>query len=301
MDKEKYEERVKLLDKVKEFEKNGRFDVDVLEDPPAPVLEPDQIDYLKKKLSSKVKNYIAVKMGVKFYEKIENSHQIIIKDVIGIENLNNLKTGGIITSNHFNPFEALAVEKVFRFISEKGKTNKLYAVIREGNYTNFPGLYGFLFRNGETLPLSSNHKTMKKFYSAVEEILNRGDFILIYPEQSMWWNYQKPKPLKDGAYHFSIKHDVPIIPFFITTKDSEYSDDAGFPILEYYIHIQKPIYKENNLTRKDNIKLMKKKNFEVWQQIYEDFYKIPLEYNCNLDLLPDYVKECLLKRENQNE
>ena len=46
------------------------------------------------------------------------------------------------------------------------------------------------------LPLSSNKRTMVEFMKAVDTILQRGDYILIYPEQSMWWNYKKPKPLK---------------------------------------------------------------------------------------------------------
>ena len=32
------------------------------------------------------------------------------------------------------------------------------------------------------------------------------------------------------------------------------------------------------LSKKENINNMKEKNFEIWKYIYEDFYKIPLEY-----------------------
>ena len=77
---------------------------------------------------------------------------------------------------------------------------KLYKVIREGNYTNFPGFFGFIFKYCNTLPLSSVKETMKKFLKACEELLSRGDYILIYPEQSMWWNYRKPKPLKPARF-----------------------------------------------------------------------------------------------------
>ena len=63
---------------------------------------------------------------------------------------------------------------------------RFYRVIREGNYTSFPGFYGFLMRNCNTLPLSSNIITMKKFMLAVDELLKEGHFVLVYPEQSMW-------------------------------------------------------------------------------------------------------------------
>ena len=75
----------------------------------------------------------------------------MIKDVYGLENLENLKTGGIIVSNHFNPFEAFAVEKIF-LESKLSKKHKLYAVMREGNYTNFPeGPIADYFKYGRTL------------------------------------------------------------------------------------------------------------------------------------------------------
>ena len=293
MENLKHEERVNLLKKVEQFELEGRFDEDTTVDPPAPVLEPDDIDYLKEKATNKwLKTPTAILFGKLFYKNSEKKKQVIIKEVKGLDNLENLNTGGIITSNHFNPFEALSIEKIF-LESKLGKKHKLYAVIREGNYTNFPGMYGFLFRNGNTLPLSSNHQTMKKFYKAIETLLKRGDFVLIYPEQSMWWNYRKPKPLKDGAYRFACRHNVPIIPFFITTKESEVIDDAGFPVLEYYVHIGKPIYKDENLTDKENIYNMKKENFSVWKKVYEDFYGKPLEYTCDKNKLPDYVLEIL--------
>ena len=119
---------------------------------------------------------------------------------------------------------------------------------------------------------------MVKFMNAVDTILERGDFILIYPEQSLWWNYRKPKPLKDGAFNVATKNNVPVIPIFITMEDSDIIDDEGFPVQEYTINIEEPIYPEPTLTKKENINNMRDKNFQVWKDIYEDFYKIPLEY-----------------------
>ena len=119
---------------------------------------------------------------------------------------------------------------------------------------------------------------MKKFINSVDTILKKGDYILIYPEQSMWWNYRKPKPLKDGAYNLAVRSKVPVVPIFITLKESNKIGEDGFSIMEYYINIEKPIFPNDTISHKENIKFLKKKNFEVWKNIYEDFYGIPLKY-----------------------
>ena len=170
-----------------------------------------------------------------------------------------------------------AVEQKLRKTIDK-KNKKLYKVIREGNYTNFPGLYGFFFRNCDTLPLSSSTRTMMEFVRATNKILQKGDVILIYPEQCLWWNYKKPKPLKPGAFKIAAKNNVPIVPIFITMEDSQITGEDGFKIQEYTMHIGKPIYPDADLTVRENTNQMREKNFEYWKNVYEAFYKIPLKY-----------------------
>lgn len=274
---EKSKERVEILEKIKQLEKEGKFDVDAEDDPPTIELTPENVDYLKTKRKNKWKNKFANKLGEKFLEAIIKDNKLIIKDVTGLENLSDIKSGAILTCNHFNPFDSFTIEEIFS-LSGQRKKKKLYKVIREGNYTNFPGFYGFLFRNADTLPLSSNTRTMIKFMQAADTILKRGDFILVYPEQSLWWNYEKPKPLKNGAYKIATRSNVPVVPIFITMTDSDIIGEDGFPVKEYYVHIEEPIYPDKDLSEKENVQIMKDKNFEVWKNVYEEFYGIPLEY-----------------------
>ena len=275
---EKSKERLEILDKIRKLEESGVFDVDVEEDPPTIPLEPDDIDYLRTSKMSQIKSKMATKVAEKLVNDLMKDNKLIIKEVKGIENLKKVQSGAIVTCNHFNPYDSFTVEKVFR-LAGQDKNKKLYKVIREGNYTNFPGIYGFFFRNCDTLPLSSNRETMKEFIKAVDVILKRGDFILIYPEQSMWWNYRKPKPLKNGAFNFAARSNVPVIPIFITMEDSNFIGDDGFPIQEYTVNIGEPIYPDSNLSEKKNSIMMRDKNYEIWKNIYEDFYGINLEYD----------------------
>ena len=276
-DIEKAPDRLAVLEKIQTLEKEGKFDIDVEEDPPTIPLTPEEIDYLRKSTYSKLKNKVANKVGEKFLHDIIKENKLMIKEIKGIENMQKVETGAILTCNHFNPFDSFSIEHVFR-LTGQAKRKKMYKVIREGNYTNFPGFYGFLFRNCDTLPLSSNKRTMVAFMKAVEAILKRGDFILIYPEQSMWWNYRKPKPLKNGAYRFAVKNKVPVIPIFITMEDSQNIGDDGFPIQAYTIHIKEPIYPEDTLSEKEKVERMKNENYQIWKQVYEEFYQIPLKY-----------------------
>lgn len=273
----KNEDRKKVLQKIKMLEQKGMFDVDVEEDPPTIPLQKEDVDYLREKRTNRIKSKIAYTVGEMFVNDLLKDNKLIIKEVKGMENMVNLNSGAILTCNHFNPFDSLAIEKVFR-LSKQHKKRKLFKVIREGNFTNFPGLYGFFFRNCDTLPLSSSKETMIEFMKAVDTILQRNDFILIYPEQSMWWNYKKPKPLKNGAFKFAVKNKVPVLPIFITMEDSQIIGEDGFPVQEYTINIEKPIYPKEDLKDREDIEYMKNANFEVWKKIYEDFYKIPLEY-----------------------
>lgn len=284
---EKSKDRLAIIEKIEQLEKTGQFDKDPENDPPTIPLLPNDVDYLNEKISSRLKTRFANIVGERFLENIMRNQKLLIKDIKGIENLNSIKDGAVITCNHFNPFDAFAIEHVFRK-SELINNKRLYKVIREGNYTNFPGLYGFFFRNCDTLPLSSNNKTMIEFMKAADTILKRGDAILIYPEQSLWWNYKKPKPLKPGAFRIASRNNVPVVPIFITMEDSDIVGEDGFTIQRYTINIEKPIYPDSNLTEKENTKIMKEANYEVWKKVYEDFYKIPLMYTTEKENMPKY-------------
>lgn len=269
-------DRVEILEKIEKYELQGRFDEDVEEDPPSRELMPDEIDYLDKSLAQKLKTKFAFKMARKFVDGLINDKKMIIKEIKGIENFKNLDSGAVVTCNHFNAFDSFAIQLAYDSSEQPDRT--FYRVIREGNYTSFPGFYGFLMRNCNTLPLSSNFSTMKKFMSSTIELLKDGNFVLVYPEQSMWWNYRKPKPLKKGAFQFAVKSNVPVLPCFITMKDSDIMGDDGFFVQEYTIHIGKPIYPDDEKVQKDRIDDLMSKNYDLWKNIYETEYQMPLTY-----------------------
>lgn len=274
----KSQERLRILAKIAEYEKQGRFAEDVEDDPPSRQIQPGEVDYQQKKISSKIKSYFAFKAARKFLNKMLKSKQIIIKEIEGKENIELLNGGTIITCNHFNPLDSFAIQYVYDEIKKQKKRGNFFRIIKEGNYTSFPGFYGKLMRSCNTLPLSSNHKTMNEFLLAVKNLLSAGNYILIYPEQSLWWNYRKPKPLRKGAYTLAVKNNAAVLPVFITMQDSDIVDSDGFFVQEYTIHICKPIFPNPKISRNENIEFMMNENYSAWKKIYENTYKLPLRY-----------------------
>ena len=266
-------DRVEAIERMSTFEKEGgeSFFKDVEIDPPTRPILPDEVDYLRKKLTSKIKTFFA--SIIEWIGKKVLGKKFDIT-VTGGENIRDIESGAIITSNHFGFFESLNV----KIASEKTrKKRKLFKVVREGNFF-MTGLFGFLLRNCRTLPLSSNLHTMKKLDEAITEILKKKDFILIYPEQALWWNYPKPRPDRIGAYHYAAKNGVPIIPCFVTLSKKGTTGKDGFPDLKYTIHVMKPIYPDPTKTVRENAKIMQAENARLTFAKYEEIYGIPVAY-----------------------
>ena len=269
--------RLAIIEKIKQLEREERWAQDVEDDPPTIPLRPEMVDYLNEKISSRFWMKFANILARNFINSLLRKKIMILKEVKGLENYVEMKRkGAIITCNHFNAMDNFAVYKA---IEKHVYHRELVKVCREGNYTNFPGFYGFLFKHCNTLPLSSVASTMKNFMHAVKTYLAQGRQILIYPEQAMWWNYRKPRPLTSGAFKMAAENNVPVIPFFITMQDSDIVDSDGFFVQEYTVNILKPIFPKEELSVRQNAEFMKNENYSVWKKVYEEFYGIPLVYS----------------------
>lgn len=274
MEKSKYRQGV--LEKIEKLESQGVFDQDVENDPPSLELFPKDVDYLHKKLKTKILTHLTLKKGGEFFEGQIACGNLVIKDIVGVENLPSKKQGAIVTCNHFHPFDNYIILKALMPTLKKGR---YFKVIREGNYTNPPKGFEMFMRYGDTLPLSRNRETMRKFLHAVEVLLKKQQKVLVYPEQAMWWNYRKPRPFKSGAFKFAATNNVPVIPLFITMEDTDKLDGEGYPIQAYTVHIGKAIYPDKNLSNKENIDIICNRNYEFCVQTYESFYGTKLVFN----------------------
>lgn len=268
-------DRLAVLAKIREYEQAGIFDRDVEDDPPTVPLDYAKVDFTGKRLSTRIGTAIANRVATAHYEKMIRRGEFLLDGVEGLPYFEGVKGGAVLTCNHFSALDNYAVWRSVRHLFGR---RRLYKVIREGNYTSFPGLYGYLFRHCNTLPLCANPRGLSVMMRAADELLRRGERILIYPEQAMWWNYKKPRPCKEGAYYMAIRAGVPVIPFFITMQDSDTVGADGFPIPRHRVHILPPIYPEAGLPLREAAARMAEENYRAWCDVYERVYGLPVCY-----------------------
>ena len=83
-------DRVDIVKKIEQYEREGRFDEDVEADPPSKVLMPEDIDYLRSSYTDKLKTKLAFMIARRFVNSLIDEKKMIIKEIKGIENFKKL-------------------------------------------------------------------------------------------------------------------------------------------------------------------------------------------------------------------
>ena len=185
--------------------------------------------------------------------------------VVGRKNLKALgKSGAVCVSNHFNFLDTLFVRAAC------GHYRSYHTM---GPFNNKKGLGGHIIRHGGMLPFSANLAATKNLTREMDRLLKKGKIINFYAEQAMWLNYQKPRPMKEGALYYAVKFNVPVLPVFCT-----FQRNARGKIRKLRIHILPAVYADESLPRPARIADLKARAEAAWRDCYEQAYGIPLEY-----------------------
>lgn len=269
--------RKMVVDKMIELEKQGIFDVHI--DPInydicIPVTE--KYPYIKKTLKLKIKYWWLEHFVVRPYSWYQNT-KIMKTKVYGRGNLKGIKSA-IITCNHVYMFDCLCVKHAL-------KGHKLF--ITAGWFNNMNSKLGEYMRADGMMPIPDDFNVMRQFNEAVKYHMDHKHYVLFYPEQAEWWMYEKPRPYKNGAFHYASKFSVPIIPLMICFKDTGKKDEDGFPVKQFNLYILKPIYPKDGLNPKENMEYMRDFAYQESVEQYEKFYNKKLKY----DIDPKYLKK----------
>ena len=185
-----------------------------------------------------------------------------------------LRGGAIITSNHFSPLE----NTVIRSFVRKNGVKKLSVVSQVTNFA-MGGFVGFLMNYASTVPLGTSARYLTRdLLGILEERMQKGDAVLIYPEQEMWFNYRKPRPHKEGAYYFASKLNRPVISCFVEMVDKDELDTIDFYKVKYRLHVLGVIYPDEALSVKENSRRMCQADYELKVRAYERIYGKTLSY-----------------------
>ncbi len=256
--------------KEEELELNGLFNEDANENDMSNA-EPVTADYpyIKKGFKNAVKHWFYLNC-VRIYSHLINKKLTNLK-VVKNKNAKKVK-GAIVTCNHISLVDSFAIRKAI------GADYHYVAA----EFNNFKGHLGTLARNSGYIPLPEtlDKDKLRKFNDAISYYLDKGKRVVIYPEQSMWRDYKKPRPMKNGAFRYAVQNNVPILPLFITLKEKEQKVDENglMNLCDYTIHVLDPIYPKPELNAKENIEYLRKENYRVWKELYEKTYGEKLEY-----------------------
>lgn len=117
------------------------------------------------------------------------------------------------------------------------------------------------------LPIPKSVRAKTKFFEAINGLLQDGKTIHFYPEGSLWPYYEKLRHFKDGAFHFAVENNVPIIPMVYMFQES-----TG--ILRYIkkkpsitLTILEPIYPDKNTNKAEAIEKLKQETYKNMDNI----------------------------------
>ena len=197
-----------------------------------------------------------------------------VNKITGIRNLLTVQGPAFLTSNHFNPFD----NGVHRTLSRLTGRDRLVAISQGTNFV-MPGLNGFVLRNIDVIPLIQEPSYMNgAFRTLMRRNLDRNRFILIYPEQEMWFNYRKPRPGKRGAFLFAAEYGVPVVPTFVEMVDLPEIVAPGFHDVKLILHVLPPIFPDPEKSARENSFLMCQADYDAKVRCYEHCYGRPLTY-----------------------
>ena len=180
--------------------------------------------------------------------------------IYGKENLRKhkkeLKNGAITISNHVFMWDYLCVLKAIRPHISYFPAWK----------TNFESGFQPLMRiiGGIPIPEGDIH-AMHKFKRSLDEVVESGKWLHVFPEGSLWYFYPDIRPLKPAVFQYAVKYQKPLIPISMSFRPRR-----GFrkifgkgPFVD--LHIAEPMYADPTLPPREAAFELRARAYHVMQ------------------------------------
>ena len=159
-----------------------------------------------------------------------------------------LKDGAITVCNHAYRWDFLAV----------WQASKRFRLWYPAWADNFQTKDRDNMRHTCGIPVPKSMSAMKKFNQAFDTLHERKAWFHVFPEECRWNNYKPLRPFRKGAFIFSYKYQMPIVPMVITYRKRTglykfFKKDEPL----YNITIGEPIFPDMSLPRKESVDEMR--------------------------------------------
>lgn len=216
--------------------------------------------------------------------KIRLGLKVFNKDVLK-RNKSLLKNGAVSIANHIHMWDYLSVMRTIK--------PRWPYILTWG--PNINGEMSGMIRSVGGIPIpEDNIKGKFAQMNAIGDMLNKGGWLHIYPEGSMWEYYQPIRPFKPGAAFFAIKYNKPIVPFAFSYRKPNWLRRVIFKqIAVLNISVGEPLFKDDSLPEEEQEKdLLKRCHDEVCRLAgispEENIYKPLFDHDKRVDY---YTKE----------
>ncbi len=180
--------------------------------------------------------------------------------IYGRENLrkhkDELKNGAITISNHVFMWDYLCVLKAIR-------PHISYFPAWKPNFES--GFHAFMrILGGMPIPEGDIH-SMIAFKRGMDEVVESGRWLHVFPEGSLWNFYPDIRPLKLAVFQYAVKYNKPLIPISMSFRPRK-----GFrrifgkgPFVD--LHISEPIYADKSLSPREAAEDLRARAYHIMQ------------------------------------
>ena len=168
------------------------------------------------------------------------------------------KNGAITISNHVFMWDYLCVLKAIRpHISYFPAWKPNF----ESSFCPFMRILG-----GMPIPEDDIH-AMISFKHAMDEVVESGRWLHVFPEGSLWYFYPDIRPLKPAVFQYAVKYEKPLIPISMSFRPRRgWRKIFGKgPFVD--LHISEPIYADKSLPYGEAVNELRARAYRIMQEM----------------------------------
>lgn len=138
---------------------------------------------------------------------------IIAKIIYGlkIKGYKNLKKGGgVIISNHMLPMDAFITTSTFI-------RRRVWVTSLQSNL-GLPFGFGKFIRAMAMVPIPDKISQLKQFKAELNKVLEKGEYVVVYPESVLLPYADHIREFKKGAFNFALSSNKPLYPIVYTYR-----------------------------------------------------------------------------------